>query len=142
MSGTSSDFDLAAFNDAITAAMRMGAPIAEEDRATFHFPQTGTATHRSEDDVPWDPDVAHDRVGADPVVVDCAVDYAQPADQDTRLGIIRPTRIQVTVLQAAYDQVVGCEYVVYGGERYEYRATEKGALFDAGVYTLHFTRAS
>lgn len=142
MAGSSPDFDTAGFNAAIRAAMQMGAPLAEEDRATFHFPQTGTATHRSEDDVPWDPDVVHDRQGADPVTVDCAVEYAQPADQDTRLGIIRPTRIQITLLQADYDLVKGCEYVVYGGERYAYRATEDMALFDAGVYTLHFTRAA
>lgn len=142
MAGSSPDFNLAEFNANIRAAMEMGATLAEEDRATFHFPETGTSTHRSEDDVPWNPAVVQDRAGKDPVVVPCAVDYEEPADQDTRLGLIRPTRLSITLLEDDYRAIEGCSHVVYGGERYEYRATQVGALFDAGVYVVKFTRAS
>lgn len=140
MAGKGAGFDATAFAAGIRTAMAMSAPLAEDDRATFYFPKTGTAAIRSADDVPFDPDVVHDRTGKAPVTVPCAVEYSQPADQDTAFGVSRPTRLKVTLLEDDYALVEGCEFMAYGGERYEYRYTETVALFDAGVRFLHFTR--
>lgn len=140
MAGSNSGFDRAGFEAGIRFAMQMGAPLAESDQAKFHFPKTGTATVRSADDVPFDPAVAHDRVGKPPVSVPCAVEFGQPADQATNFGPQRPTRLKVTLLESDYRQVEDCEFVVYGGDRYEYRAAEPGGLFDAGVWVMHFVR--
>ena len=141
MAGSNSGFNRQAFIDGIHVAMTLGAPPAAADQAKFYFPKTGTSTHRTSDDVPWDPAVARDVAGKAPVMVPCAVEYAEASDQDTALGISRPTSLRITLLEDDYTKIKGCGYVVFGGDRYDYRATATFGLFDAGIRTLYFTRS-
>lgn len=142
MAGTNSGFDAAAFNDAIHTVMEMAAPPITADRAKFYFPKTTTAPAHSGDGVPWDPADSPTVTQQAAIVVPCAVETVEAADQATRLGIERPNRLKVTLLDAEYQQVKGCEYLVMAGDRYDYRFTDPPTgLFDASVWTMWFTRS-
>lgn len=140
MAGTSSDFDGAGFRDAIHEVMLMGAPVPEGERAKFYFTKTLVYNTPTDDNnTPFDPDATVTETQPDPVTVNCGVEYFDATDQPTVFGSVTATRLVITVLDEEYDRVKGCSYVVMGGERYFYKKTEvPRALFDVGVYVLHF----
>lgn len=144
MAGSNSGFDAAGFRSAIKAAMQMGAPPKEGERATFHFPaQLVYNGSMDGDHVPFDPTATVTSTEPPTIRVDCAVEYLDAENQSTAFGLMAPSRIAVTVLDVDYERVKGCSYVVVHGDRYDYRRTEPpNGLFDVGVYTMHFTSQS
>lgn len=142
MAGTNSDFDAGAFRDGILLAMRMGMPVDTTDQPTFHFPPVRTHTADHGTGLPFDPAVAFSEDVPTPVAVDCAVAFFSGAGEGeaTAMGHLHPSRVEVTLMQEEYDQVVGASSVVIGGDVYRYRFTEPPVgLFDVGVYVMHFT---
>lgn len=144
MAGTTSGFDDQAFIDGIQFAMTMGAPPSTSDQVMFHFAPvpTGDAA-MSADGVPFDPDVSRTSTTPDPVTVPCVVEYGDARDRDTAFGLQAGTRLRVTLLEADYRKVEDAAFVVYGGDRYDYRHTEAPVgLFSVGVWAMHFTAVS
>lgn len=143
MAGTNPGFSAAEFRDAIHFAMKMGAPADPEAQVTFYFDADATTSAVSMDSrrVPFDPDAdVNPGTGRQPLRVDCAVEYFDAEGQPTGFGLLTPSRLAITLLDVDYEQVVGTSYVVVHGDRYDFRRTEPPVgLFDAGIFTMHFT---
>lgn len=144
MAGTNAGFNAAEFRDGIHLAMQMGAALDAGERVTFHFPTTVTnAAPADGAAVPFDPTATPTKATTPPVQVDCAVEYFDAENQPTSFGLLAPSRLAITLLDEEYEQVKGCAYVVVHGDRYNYRRTEPpSALFDVGLYVMHFTSPS
>lgn len=145
MAGTSRDFNAADFREGIAFAMEMGAAPLEENRLTFHFSSTLVYTGPVDgENVPFDADAdLASSETPDPVTVPCAVKYYDREGLLTNLGIVQPTRIEVTLLDDDYEQVKEASYVTAGGDRYDYRRTEPpSGLFDVGLFVMHFAARS
>lgn len=119
-------------------AMEFGEPTRTEDRATFYTVTTTAAGGPvDEDGVPFDPTVRPTR-STTSKQVKCAVEFADRADLSETFGIIQPTRVKITLLDAEYQQVKDFAYVVVGGDRYNRRITEPPvALGSIDVWTVH-----
>lgn len=140
MAGQSNDFDAAGFRDAIREVMLMGAPVPEGERAKFYWSKTLVYnTPTDANNTPFDPDATVTETQPAAVTVPCGIEYFDSQDMPTVFGSVTATRIKVTLFDEEYDKVKGCSWVVVGGERFFYKKTEvPKALFDAGVYILHF----
>lgn len=146
MAGKGPGFDGRAFRKNIQFVMRMGAPTNADDQATFLFPSQlvyDSPTDGEDTDatgVPFDPSIPVRRVLPPAVKVPCAVEYRDAEGIVTDFGTITPSRAVITLLDEDYRKVEGCNAVLLAGERFVYQRTEfPSALFDVGLYVLHFT---
>jgi hypothetical protein len=90
--------------------------------------------------VPFNPVIPVTRVTPPTKKVPCAVEYFDAEGVMTDFGMVAPSRAVITLLDQDYQQVVGCSAVLLKGERYVYSKTEfPSALFDVGLYAMHFT---
>lgn len=147
--GISASFDATAFQNAIKFAMQMGAPNVLAKQAVFVFKST-TRTYSKNGDPVVDPRLDRDGVPLDPEVlvtegserlvkVDAAIEI-EPADpNEMPVGNFRPTKALVTLLDAEFALVDGCDELRYNGDRYAF-GYEPGAfgLFNAGIHQLTF----
>lgn len=141
MAGRSPNFNRAAFVKGIHFAMDMGAPPDSAEQLAFYMPSTLVYNATvDEDDVPFDPRaVPVTAVRPDPIKVPAAVEYADASGVYTDLGIITPSRINVTLLDEDYRKIKGCVFCILKGVKYMYRHTEAPqGLFDVGIYVLAF----
>lgn len=145
MAGKQPGFNGGDFRRQMRFVMGMGAPTVTDQQATFEFPNQlvyndGDAGDFDGTGVPFDPSIPVTRVVPPRVKVPCAVEYFDADGVVTEFGLISPSRAVVTLLDEDYVKVKGCSAVFLAGERYVYQKTEfPSALFDVGLYTLHFT---
>lgn len=128
------------FRDGIAFAMEMGAPPEEERQVTFLFaPQLVYNRPTDESGLPFDPTATVTEEAVPPVRVPCAVQFYDSRGQVTELGILSPTRVEITLLDEHYELVKDAIAVVIDGDRFNYRKTEPpSGLFSVGLYVLHF----
>lgn len=149
MAGTSSAFPADVFRAAITAVMQMGAPPDQARRARFIFAPgapvytkngvTVTDPRLDREGKPLDPDVKVTLTPGVEVSVDCAVEVVKADAEEIPVGSFRPTKAIVTLLDTAHAQVVGCQELVYNGDRYVFGyEPEALGLFDVGAFTMIF----
>lgn len=140
MAGFNPDFDSSEFRTGIRFAFEMGAPVEIGDQATFFFPNQLVYNRPVDDEfTPFDPQATVTTVPPRPVKVLCGIEYQGAEGQAIVFGTVTASRLVITLLDEEYALVQGCSYVVVGGERYNYRRTEKpNGLFDVGLYLLHF----
>jgi hypothetical protein len=146
------DFPTDLFNNAIKFAMQMGTPNEESKRVTFVFSGNGSTYWKNGTELspppaldldghPYDPEVEVRKTADVTLQVDCAVEVKEvlPRPEDP-VGTFQHTELTVTLLEAEYQQVVGCKAVTYNGDRYVYsfEPTNYG-LFDANVHQMVFT---
>lgn len=119
-------------------AMGFGEPNNASDKATFvSFDALSGNTRHDDNGVPFDPGARVSRVPK-PVQVPCAVEWADASDVSGGFGSLQPTTIRVTLLDPDYRKVKGFEYVLIGGDKYNYRETEPPvALGSIDIWTVH-----
>jgi len=149
MAGTNPNFNAAEVRDALQFAMRMGSPNRVQDKATFYFKQTRVWKDGNGDVVlnprldqdgnPFDPSLTLELEGNDPVVLDeVAVEFSIARPEELEVGSIRPTRVELTILDEQWNQIdTAVEVSLQGGSRY-YISYEKPVigLFDMDVHQL------
>jgi hypothetical protein len=131
-------FDKARIMAGLKTAMQFGAPTRVEDQATFYkVVRTTDDVPRDDDFIPFDPDAARTAKPTG-IRVDCSVEYVDRSEVTEQFGTITPSRIKVTLLDPEYQKVKGFEYVVAGGDKYNYVSTEPPvALGNIDVWTVH-----
>lgn len=133
-------FDRASVLAGLRKAMEFGQPTRAADQATFYKVTTVTGTGvepHDEDFIPFNPDVNRS-VRPTSIVVPCAVEFVDRADQVETFGAVTSTRVKLTLLDEDYQRVKGFSYVAIGGDKYLYRLTEPPiALGSIDVWTVH-----
>ena len=131
-------FDRARVLAVLRKAMEFGQPTRTADQATFYkMTTTSDPGPVDSDGVPFDPTVDRTRK-ATPVLVACAVEYLDRADQTETFGTIQSGLVKITLLDDDYQKVKGFAYVAIGGIKYAYRKTEPpDALGSLDVWTVH-----
>jgi hypothetical protein len=119
-------FDRVGFQTGILTAMGVGLPADPDLRPQFVFAGTTSATTPVDDEgIPYDvtsqPVLTAGRVETD---VLCAIEYLDAVGQVVDLGIIAPTQIRITLLDAQYQRIKGFDHVLIDGDRYNYRRTQ------------------
>lgn len=140
MAGTNTDFNANEFRSGISFAFGMAAPGPAE-AVTFHFRPTVSSTAVLDDeDVPFDPAAALSTSVADPIQVPCGVQYQDEHGQLVRsLGVLKPSRIIVTLLDTDYAKVKDCTHITLAGDHYDRAALyPPSGLFDVTLYRLEF----
>lgn len=119
-------------------AMGFGEATRTGDKATFYTVTLPTTSEEvDQEGLPFDPDVSRTPV-VTPVVVPCAIEYFDRADDSDTFGVLQPTHIRLTLLDVDYQQIKGFRYVVAGGDRYYYAKTEPPiALASIDVWIIH-----
>lgn len=140
MAGSNTDFNAEEFRDGIKFAMVMGAPLDTPNQATFFFETLGESSAPSDSTgTPFDPKFRDSQATTSSVTVDCAVTFVPTMGDHERLGYVVGTMIDVLLLDVDYEQIAGCDWCLYGGDRYDFRFEHPPmGLFDAGVHTLRF----
>ena len=120
--------------------MNMAAPPVAGQQVKFYFaPTSATTSPKDETGLPFDPAVEPTVTTPDPVVVPCAVEFARQEGEHDRIGYVVPSRLRVLLLDEEFALVDGCSYLVYGGDRYDFRYEEPpNGLFNVGVHTRVF----
>jgi hypothetical protein len=148
--GLSADFDGDQFRNAIRFAMQMGAPPDPDKQAMFIFKPTGRTYWKNDvqlgstprldrDGKPLDPTVEVRLVEANTKSVDCAIEIIRADAEELPVGTFRQTKAIVTLLDAQYEEVVGCSELLYNGDHYRFGYEPEGlGLFDVGVNTMIF----
>lgn len=138
--GGSQGFNASEFRDAIHFAMQMGAGLDETEQVTFYFESTYAGTSNKDGQgVPFAVDAALTPTTPDPIRRDVAIEYFDAEGQPTGFGPLTPSRLALTLLDEEYVDVKDAKWVVVHGDRYNYSRTEPPqALFDVGVYVMHF----
>jgi len=139
MAGRDPTFDAREFRQAIRGVYRMALAPDEERQPIFHFPKMVTSTNALDsDDVPFDPTQTPPAAPAkSPVKVPCAIRYVDDQGDPTGLGVITPSRVELTFLDTDYAQVEGFSHVVIDGDVYRYRRTQPPTgLFDVGMFAV------
>lgn len=136
-------FNANAFRQAITSAMEMGLPEDEAERITFRWKTTRTFSGNAADrsGVPFD-------LNAAPVSVDEVPDVQIPATSEitriapdgTAIGSFDHPYVLITVLDTHYQQVLGANQVILGGDVYkiDFVAPPFG-LGEVTIYQLYAT---
>jgi hypothetical protein len=122
VAGTPAGFNADAVRAGLHTAMQFGTPADVGMRATFVTLVADTTAAPADDDgTPFDP-AASITVGTPKSVqLLCAVEYVDALDKLTAFGYTTPARVHITLLDTEYSQIVGFDYVVVGGVRYDYR---------------------
>lgn len=148
--GIAVNFPQAAFENGIRFAMEMGTPNEESKRATFIFPSTGTTYWLGDvqvlnprvdrDGSPLDPEVEEREAPSRRVQVNCAVEVEYAGvEGETPVGSFHQSRLVITLLEAEYQLVKGCQAVEYNGDTYSYAfEPENVGLFGSNVHSMVF----
>lgn len=132
-------FNAAKIREGLLTAMEFGTPTRTEDQATFLFERRATATGTRVDSegVPFDPTVqATNDALPKSLTVPCAVEFFNGTERIETFGIVRPTRIKITLMQDEWDKVSEFRWVVAGGDRYARDFEEPPAAL--GSLDFHF----
>lgn len=147
--GISASFDATQFRNAITFAMQMGTPPDTAKQAKFIKKSTDRTYWKNNipvispkldrDGLPLDPTVEV-RTSADTSIsANCAIEIDRADADELPVGNFRATKAIVTFLDTDYALVVGCQEMIYNGDRYIYGYEPEGlGLFDVGVNTMIF----
>lgn len=149
--GIAVDFPQKEFEDAIRFAMQMGTPVDPDKRPKFVFASIGktywkvgvqlvSAPAMDWDGNPLDPEI-ETRVDAPRTVsVDCGIEVTSGASRgETPIGGFPAVQLTVTLLEADWAKVAGCDSVQYNGDTYLYDSEPSNVgLFSAGVHTMVF----
>lgn len=139
-SPTPPGFDAASIIAGLKKAMTFGAAEADADQPQFYMPRTNSPAVSPVDDeqVPFSVTVRPTRSTLVKKTVDCAYEYVDAEGKIENFGLLNPSRVRITLLDAEYQQVKGFEYVTIGGNRFLYQKTEPPlALGSIGVWTVH-----
>src|SRR4051812_35164636 len=112
MVGSNPAFPAADFRAGIRLAAKMAFPNAVEVQPTFHWDQTQTVTNASVSGRPWrfdgtvtpDPDTAIADLVVETVVA--VVDKMEPGEESASMGVFRPSRMTLTILDEEYASIV------------------------------------
>lgn len=132
----------AEFNAGILTAMAVGLSPNTGEQPIFVFADEVTnVSPADEEEVPFDPSAIPTRVEGNRILnVPCAIEFMDAAGRLVDLGIISPTKVRLTLLDAQYRLVHGFDHVLIAGDRYNYRLTEPPlGLVDAQVWVVHCT---
>lgn len=125
----------------LKSAMQMGAPNSVSDRVTFLWPKNFTydaSIPVDESGTPYDFNAVPTNVNEHPEVqVDVAVEATERNPTGTALGQMDNPRIELTLLDVDYEQVVGATQVRYGGNIYQIDYWKPEALFPIDVWTAY-----
>ena len=132
-------FDEAGFLSGVLTAMGVGTPPALADQPLFVFADTTTvAVPTDSEGVPFDPAARPTVTPGARVRVPCAVEYLDNHGQVVNFGIVTPSTLRLTLLDAQYRQIKGFSHVVIGGDRYNYRRTAPPeGMVTATVWTIY-----
>jgi hypothetical protein len=131
------DFDRIAILRGLYTAMEFGEPTRTSDKATFFTLVSEVAVERDDDGIPFDSTYRRTRVPRS-MQVPVAIEFIDKADQSESFGYIQSTRVKLTLLDPDYQKVKGFNYVVIGGDKYNYRITEPPVALGAiDVWTVH-----
>ena len=157
---TDARFPRARFEEGVKFAMRMGAPVRPEDRATFHFRRVRTypsGTRLDQEGKPLNPSVSATYLApADLVLQEVAVEMEKATPAELPVGTRIPTRVVITMLEAQYQAIkaraatitVPGEAPIATGESFAYEVSLGGdryrigyrvpplALFDSGIQQI------
>lgn len=140
MKSATSDFSADEFRSGIRAAMNMGLPENEADRATFLWTTTRTFSAADSSGTPFDfTEEPIKTVKKDPVQVPVAVEFTgRGSSGGTPVGTFHTPRVTITVLDEDYAQIEGADEVKLGGNTYaiDFVAPPIG-LFEVTVYQLY-----
>jgi hypothetical protein len=160
MAGSDPRFNKARFEEAIRFAMKMGAPTDVTQQAIFHFRTKRVypeGTRLDQEGKPLNSSVKAEYLSPEPLTLEHVAVESSPANpQELPVGVRIPTRVEITLLDAEYQQIkdraatieidedttieTGEEFayeVELGGDRYRigYRPPPF-ALFDSDVHQL------
>lgn len=132
-------FNETGFLAGISTAMRVGVPEREADQLVFVFGDDVSVTGSQDaDEVPYDPAVVPTVVAGKRVRVLCAAEYLDARGQAVEFGIITPSSLRITLMDAEYQKVKGFAFVVAGGDKYLYRRTAPAmGMVTATVWTIY-----
>jgi hypothetical protein len=131
VAATDPNFDEQGFRDGIHFAMSLGLPVDDEDRPSFHFPDTSSVGSPVDDEgIPFDPNARPVVTRGQVVKVPCAIEYVDAPGQVESWGIIYPSKVVLTFLGEDFELIRGFDYVVIGGNRYNYRSTRSPVAMD------------
>jgi hypothetical protein len=141
MAGTNSAFNATQFRQVIRETMLMGMPNAVQERATFRWDPAKSYPVADPAGNPYDLTSAPTTTTthAD-VQVPVAVEFsARPAgSMDTVMGEFDTSRVIITVLDEDYEQIVGADLVIMGGNTYDIQFVGPPiGLFEVTVYQLY-----
>ncbi len=134
------DFDRAAFRTGILTAMAIGTAPDVARRPVFVFADTRASTGPVDDEgIPYDLGaVSTTTAGRAISGMLCAVEYLDAVGQVVDMGIVAPTQLRLTLLDAEYQQVKGFDHLLIDGDRYDYRRTEPPiGMVDETVWIIH-----
>jgi hypothetical protein len=147
--GISVDFPTQDFRNAITFAMQMGEHPDPTRRLIFvkkvagvtywrNGSQLGSTPELDRDGNPLDPTVEIRRQDDQEISVDYAVEVTESSTfVDSGVGVLRPTRITITLADGEYAKVKDCREALYNGDRFIYVSEpEAVGLFDVAFHTL------
>ncbi len=123
-------FDRADFQRGILTAMGIGTPARPAERVTFVFADTTANTAPADDEgVPFDPRATPTVTAGNRQSVLCAVEYLDTVGTVVDLGVVVPSQLRLTLLDAQYQQIKGFDRVEIGSgigtpDVYHYRRTE------------------
>lgn len=149
--GFSVNFPQQQFENAIRFAMQMGTPNPAEKRVTFIFKNDGVTYWKNGvqltdpprldlDGHPYDAEVEVRKAADTEVQVDCAFEVGEaPPTREDPVGTFQRSQLTVTLLEAEYQQVAGCQSARYNGDRYVYSfEPDTYGLFGSDVHTMIF----
>lgn len=115
-----SGFNADEVRQGLLTAMEFGTPTRIEDQATFYFTRRAAPTTGAydEDNVPFDPMSQPTPTSVPKLTVPCAVEFHDRAGVIETFGEIKPTRIQITLMDPEWQKVKDFNYVVAGGGKY------------------------
>lgn len=140
MAGQNTSFNPQTFRDGILFAMNMGMPNTVQDQCTFYFKSTRSfppGTALDDNGEPYDVSVVVVEVNPDPVIVPVAVEFDKAENSELPAGVLRHTKVTLTILDTYWPQVADAIEVSLGQDRYfiEYEKPVLG-LFDVDVHQL------
>jgi len=140
MAGTNNQFNPTTFRDGILFAMNMGMPNNVAEQCTFYFKSTRSfppGTALDDNGEPYDVSVAVVEVEPTPVIVPVAVEFDKAEASELPAGVLRHTKVTLTILDTYWPQVSSAIEISLGRDRYfiEYEKPVLG-LFDVDVHQL------
>jgi hypothetical protein len=144
MAGSDPGFDPVAFRQAIRFAMTMGTPNNPSDQATFRWTVQKSYAVADVGGVPynWNETPSTVVTHAD-VKIPVAVRSSAVSDEQTTVGVFKPAKVVLTILDDDFAQIDGASTVLLGGDEYiiDFVAPPEG-LFEVDVYRVYCTARS
>ena len=136
-----SDFDAAAFRQAITSTMEMGLPDQPSERITFIWNPVRGFTVEDTAGNPYDwTSTPTSEVQHPSVQIPAAVEMSTRGTlfDGTSMGVFNQQKVKVTVLDEHYALVKDADYLHFDDADYDIEFWEPPAgLFSVTIYTAH-----